>query len=54
MIKSNKKELLSVYFSRWITIYKEGAIRKVTMDKYKLTLSWIEKLAPKLSYRNTA
>ncbi len=48
MQKNNKKELFSAYFNRWITIYKEGAIRKVTMDKYKLTLSWIEKLAPKL------
>lgn len=48
MQKNTKKELFSTYFFRWITIYKEGAIRKVTMDKYKLTLSWIEKLAPKL------
>lgn len=48
MQKISKRELFSTYFSGWITIYKEGAIRKVTMDKYKLTLSWIEKLAPKL------
>lgn len=47
-MKNNKKELLSTYFERWITVYKEGAIRKVTMDKYKLSLSWINKLAPKM------
>lgn len=48
MFKNNKKELFSAYFERWIQIYKEGAIRKVTMQKYKLSLSWVKKLAPKL------
>lgn len=48
MIKKQQKELFSDYFERWITVYKEGAIRKVTMDKYKLSLSWVKKLAPKL------
>ena len=45
--KINKKELLSAYFERWISLYKEGAIRKVTMDKYKLSLTWIKKIASK-------
>lgn len=36
------------YYQTWITIYKEGAVRPVTMKKYKLTLSWIEKLAPQM------
>ena len=48
MFKNNKKELFSAYFERWIGIYKEGAIRKVTMQKYKLSLTWVKKLAPKL------
>lgn len=48
MIKKQQKELFSDYFKRWITVYKEGAIRKVTMDKYKLSLSWVKKLVPKL------
>lgn len=48
MNKINKKELLSVYFEQWINVYKEGAIRKVTMDKYRLSLTWIVKLAPKM------
>ena len=48
MFKREQKELFSVYFEKWINIYKEGAIRKVTMDKYKLSLSWVKKLAPKL------
>ena len=28
MIKKQQKELFSDYFERWITVYKEGAIRK--------------------------
>ena len=47
-----KNKLFSVYYESWIKIYKEGAIRKVTMDKYKLTLSWIKKLAPKMTMKD--
>ncbi len=47
-MQNNKKILFTVYFEQWIKIYKEGAIRNVTMDKYKLSLSWIIKLAPKM------
>lgn len=48
MIKKQQKELYYVYFERWISMYKEGAIRKVTMSKYWLSLSWIKRLAPNL------
>lgn len=48
MIKKQQKELFYEYFEKWIKVYKEGAIRKVTMDKYKLSLSWVKKLASKL------
>lgn len=48
MAKLNKKEVFSSYFERWISVYKEGAIRKVTMDKYRLSLTWVKKLAPKM------
>lgn len=44
----NKTDLFYDYYAQWITVYKEGAIRKVTMDKYLLTLSWIKRLAPEL------
>ena len=49
MLKNiNKTDLFYDYYAQWITVYKEGAIRKVTMDKYLLTLSWIKRLAPEL------
>lgn len=41
-------DLFHQYYEEWITTYKEGAIRKVTMDKYRLTLSWVKRLAPDL------
>lgn len=37
------------YYKQWITIYKEGAIRPVTMNKYNMTHHWIEKLVPNLT-----
>lgn len=41
-------DLFCDYYSRWITVYKKGAIRKVTMDKYLMTHQWLVKLAPEL------
>lgn len=44
-----KKEKFCDYFEKWISIYKKGAIRNVTMKKYELSLSWVKKLAPNLN-----
>ena len=46
--KEVSEELFSDYFERWIRVYKEGAIRKVTMNKYLLAHSWLKKLIPDL------
>lgn len=43
-----KNELFHVYYKRWITVYKEGAIRSVTMAKYLMTHQWLVKLVPNL------
>ncbi|MCD8205780.1 MAG: site-specific integrase [Clostridia bacterium] len=43
---SKKDELFSDYFERWVKVYKEGAVRKVTLNKYTLALSWLKKLIP--------
>lgn len=37
------------YYRQWIAIYKEGAVRKVTLKKYLLTHVWLEKLIPNLA-----
>ena len=46
--KVTKDELFCRYYAQWIRVYKEGAVRKVTMDKYLMTQAWLEKLAPSL------
>lgn len=57
--ETDKTELFHIYYKRWITVYKEGAIRKVTMAKYLMTHQWLEKLVsdrclcdiPRLAYQ---
>lgn len=44
----NKSSLFCDYYKQWVEVYKKGAIREATMAKYKMTLKWIEKLAPDL------
>ena len=41
-------DLFYEYYAQWIGVYKEGAVRKVTLDKYRMTLSWLKRLAPNL------
>lgn len=48
----NNQDLLWVYYESWIKVYKEGAIRKPTMDKYLLTLAWLKNLAPDLKLQD--
>lgn len=48
MKQINKNTLLVDYYEQWINVYKEGAIRNVTMKKYRLTLLWLKKITPKL------
>ena len=36
------------YFSDWIKIYKQGAVRQATFQKYQLTLKRLTELAPNL------
>ena len=43
-----KSELFYIYYEKWLRIYKEGAIRNVTMRKYEITLLWLKRLVPNL------
>lgn len=49
---NNSNMLFSDYYKEWITIYKEGAIRPVTMNKYLMAHKWLEKLVPDLVIKN--
>ena len=45
---TNAETLFCDYYEQWISIYKEGAIREVTMKKYRLTQAWLGRLIPDL------
>lgn len=47
----NGDTLFCEYYERWVSVYKAGAIRDVTMRKYELTQSWLRRLVPSLRLR---
>lgn len=49
MLEETKEtELFADYYAQWIHIYKEGAIREVTLAKYQMSHKWVTKLIPKV------
>ena len=46
--KKRATQLFHKYFEEWIELYKEGAIREVTLQKYYINLKHIQELAPDL------
>ena len=46
--KVKATDLFCQYYAHWIRVYKDGAVRNVTMKKYLMTQAWITKLAPEL------
>lgn len=46
--QTKKTDTFHKYYKKWISVYKEGAIRDVTMSKYLMTLKWIQILIPEL------
>ena len=49
---NNATTLFCDYYKQWITVYKEGAIRPVTMSKYNMAHQWLERLTPELTIGN--
>lgn len=45
---NTKQTLICDYFADWINLYKKGAVRNVTFDKYQNTLGWLKRIAPDL------
>lgn len=48
MSEQAESERFCEYFERWIEVYKQGAVRSVTMRKYRMTQKWLARLAPDL------
>ena len=44
----NDTEMFCNYYAKWIEVYKNGAVRKVTMDKYLMTHKWLVMLVPNM------
>ncbi|MBL4951469.1 site-specific integrase [Neobacillus sp. YIM B02564] len=50
MNKRKKQSVLfHVYFKEWIELYKDGAVRPVTLQKYWINHQWLVELAPFLT-----
>lgn len=45
---TSPNDLFHEYYEQWLHVYKEGAIRKITLDKYLMTHAWLKKLIPNL------
>jgi integrase len=48
-----KRILLHDYFAQWIEVYKEGAVRERTLDKYWLSHRHLQEIAPDLKLVDT-
>lgn len=44
----NTDKTLCDYFEEWIKVYKECAVRTITLRKYHMALSWLRKIVPEL------
>lgn len=45
---SKPNDLLVDYFAKWVSVYKEGAIRDVTLNKYRTAHAWLVRHFPDL------
>lgn len=41
-----KNDLFCTYYKDWVSVYKDGAIRPITLMKYHMTTTWLERLIP--------
>ncbi|MDT2825406.1 site-specific integrase [Vagococcus lutrae] len=51
MQKEKEDMFFYEYFDEWTTLYKVGAVREVTLSKYRMTGRHIKRLAPKLKLK---
>lgn len=49
MADETQSELFHLYYARWIDVYKQGAVRTVTMSKYQMTHKWVIRLVPSMT-----
>lgn len=49
--KKRNEQLFHKYFKEWVSLYKVGAVREVTLQKYRMTEQKLRELAPDLKLR---
>lgn len=52
MTQQFTNELFCDYYERWIEVYKQDAVRSVTMGKYRMTHKWLVRLVPTLQLKD--
>lgn len=50
--KLSPDDLFCVFYKEWVSVYKENAVRPVTLNKYRQAQVWIDKLIPTLRLKN--
>lgn len=46
--KQSSDDLFCHFYAEWVKVYKEGAVRTITLNKYHMAHAWLCKLAPDL------
>lgn len=52
LIEITQDTLFYIYFAQWIKLFKDGAIRKVTLEKYHNNQKHLKHLIPKLQLKD--
>ena len=50
--RKSGEQLFREYYAHWVSVYKEGAVRPVTLAKYQMTQSWVDRLLPELQVQD--
>lgn len=52
MLDQVSDKLFYEYFAEWIDLYKDGAVRQVTLNKYYVSLRQLKEIAPHIRLKN--
>ena len=51
-LRKRTEQLFHEYFSEWVELYKVGAIRDISLQKYYIAEQWLAELAPGLKVKH--
>ncbi|WP_018142749.1 site-specific integrase [Alloscardovia criceti] len=50
--KQSPDDLFTDFYAEWVKVYKQGAVRPITLNKYHMAHEWLRVLAPNLKVRD--